>query len=133
MTSAGAQHREGRDVTDTGLGRWPRTQSRAPSEHATGAWATQTAPVACKALEAARSGHRPPVLVAPFLWRPEALPGHPGFATCLALPAPAEVDDVTREERDMCARNQQGSSSRHVLGEIKVFRKLGRNKQCIFA
>lgn len=78
-------------------------------------------------------GTAPPVLVAPFLWRPEALPGHPGFATCLALPAPAEVDDVTREERDMCARNQQGSSSRHVLGEIKVFRKLGRNKQCIFA
>lgn len=41
MTSAGAQHREGRDVTDTGLGRWPRTQPCAPSEHATGAWATQ--------------------------------------------------------------------------------------------
>lgn len=65
VTSAGAQHREGGDVTDTGLGKWPRIQPCAPSEQATGAWATQTVPVACKALEAAKSGHRPPPLVAP--------------------------------------------------------------------
>lgn len=48
-----------------------------------------------------------------------------------STPSSVEVGDVIRGERDTWVKHQQSQFSGHVVGKIKVFRELGRNKQYV--
>ena len=84
-----------------------------------------------RALDALGSGH-PPHRPPQPQWGPlTALRVPPWTFRKPSTPSSVEVGDVIRGERDTWVKHQQSQFSGHVVGKIKVFRELERNKQYV--